>query len=457
MLARVFMEPQLRGDKAMLKRVIERESKRGDDLLEGMSPETQAKLRRLVRSTPKLSAALTRLGAEVPMKPNTKGDKMIPAFAKTDPGLRELKEHPNSSVRLLTRLRLAEKNNIGEARSTRLLNYAKSGALPIPLGYGWTQTGRLVGEGGINMQNIPRSKPGEDSIRGAITAPKGRTILVGDLSQIEVRVGAWLAGATNVLTACREGDVYNALATGMFGKPVTKGDPERQRGKEAFLQMQFGAGAGRWDEEKGRWTGFYGYCLRRDLDIDRDTCAELHGQFHSTFTDYKPEHQACQRALKAVYHHGGQERVCGGQVVLERQTSSEMAAMTMLLPSGRRLVYTDLRLDEEGQYSYLTRDETTRKIERHNVYGAKLFHNATQAVARDVIMFAACMYARAVSDIDARLVLQVHDELVYTVPEEAAEGAASSLEVVLCEPPPWMPGVPLAAEVSVAPRYGDAK
>jgi DNA polymerase I-like protein with 3'-5' exonuclease and polymerase domains len=54
-------------------------------------------------------------------------------------------------------------------------------------------------------------------------------------------------------------------------------------------------------------------------------------------------------------------------------------------------------------------------------------------------------------------VLTVHDEVVALVPEAEAEEAEAWVLAQMVKEPPYMPGIPLAAETGVAQRYGDAK
>jgi len=55
------------------------------------------------------------------------------------------------------------------------------------------------------------------------------------------------------------------------------------------------------------------------------------------------------------------------------------------------------------------------------------------------------------------VVLQVHDELVFTAPIEEAEEAVAYAVKVMSTPPKWAPELPVACEAGVGPTYGDAK
>jgi DNA polymerase bacteriophage-type len=68
--------------------------------------------------------------------------------------------------------------------------------------------------------------------------------------------------------------------------------------------------------------------------------------------------------------------------------------------------------------------------------------NVTQAVANDILRHA----LRRLEDV----VLHIHDEIIV----ECVDDRAAEVERVMCEPPEWAVGLPLAAEVKIMTRYG---
>lgn len=178
-----------------------------------------------IMSNPKFAKLLEGCGVQVPMKVSPTTGKLTYAFAKTDDGLKDLLEHPNLLVQTLVAVRLGVKSTIEETRTERFIGIAKRmGILPIPLKYYGTATGRWAAGGGqkVNFQNIPR----DSKIKEAIVAPEGYLIVGADLSNIELRVGLWVAGETEALRLLGEGgDLYKEFASKAFNVPydeVTK-------------------------------------------------------------------------------------------------------------------------------------------------------------------------------------------------------------------------------------------
>lgn len=82
-------------------------------------------------------------------------------------------------------------------------------------------------------------------LRGAIIAPDNGMLAVADYAAIEARVVLWLAGAKKALEVFLRGeDIYCDMATGIYGRKITKKDDpnERQFGKQAILGLGFGMG-----------------------------------------------------------------------------------------------------------------------------------------------------------------------------------------------------------------------
>ena len=83
------------------------------------------------------------------------------------------------------------------------------------------------------------------------------------------------------------------------------------------------------------------------------------------------------------------------------------------------------------------------------MYGANLFQNSVQALARDCFGFILKNLYDAAFDV----VLHVHDEVVVEVEEEKAEEIKNEIQQIMMTAPEWMKDVPLASEAIIAKEY----
>lgn len=117
-------------------------------------------------------------------------------------------------------------------------------------------TGRFSGSGGnLNLQNLPREEMFGANLRHMIAAPKGRKLVVADLSQIEVRTLCWLAGDKETLKEIEASDdIYEAFAI-RFGlwpkdsdKPLRSDPALRHKVKALVLGCGYGCGAKKFSQ-----------------------------------------------------------------------------------------------------------------------------------------------------------------------------------------------------------------
>lgn len=388
-----------------------------------------------IMSNPKFARLLEDCGAEVPMKISPATGKLAYAFAKTDDGLKALLDHPNLTVQTLVAVRLGVKSTIEETRTERYIGIAKRmGRLPVPLSYYGAATGRWTAGGGqsVNFQNIPR----DSKVKEAIIAPKGFMIVGADLSNIELRVGLWLAGETEALKTLGDGrDLYKEFASIAFNVPydeVTKA--QRFIGKTSQLGLIFGVGAAKLREavKSGSGTDLGEIEAKRIVDLYRKTYTGITGLW-----------KTCGDAIKAVAED--QEFSFGPDGFFKVEGKKGVR-----LPSGMYLQYPELAnvIDEktgEKGYKYKLR----RGYDR--LYGGKLTNNVTQGTAR-------CILAEAMIRVGNRypIALSIHDALYLVVPENKAQEALDFLMEEMCKPPVWMPGIPLAAEGKIGKTLKEA-
>ena len=275
-------------------------------------------------------------------------------------------------------------------------------------------------------------------LRPALIPAPGNVFVVSDWSSIEGRVNPWLsncqAGETK-LDVFRSGlDPYKVNAMASFGvayDDVTS--DQRQHGKVQELALGFLGGAGSF-LTFGRVYGLHLTAgeIERAIMVWRraNPWAIKHGQ------DLE---EAYTRAMRNKGHEFRAGRVC---------YLFDGLQLWYALPSGRVLCYPYAKLEDDG-VSYAKAAwkpaADAKEWPRARLWRGLAVENVTQAVANDILR-------HSLRQINASL--HIHDELVVEVPEAEAEQAKAHIEKVMCEPPSWATGLPLAVEAKVMQRYG---
>lgn len=396
--------------------------------------------RQQVTSNPQFAGVLRALHVQPPMKtsPTTGGPTF--AFARKDPEFLQLRVHPDPKVRAVVEARLVLKSSIERTRLVQFKQLAATvGKLPVPLLYYGAHTGRFSGMMGINLQNLPRG----GALRKAIRAPAGYKVVSADLSQIEARITACLAGQFDLVERFRAGaDVYSELATDIYGYPVSK-DPatetERFVGKMGILGLGFGMGANKFD------LTLQAYGINLGADKVKHV-VEVYRNKYRRIPQLWRHMDACVSKMIELQNGLSWYGYPSTAPILKFKRGQ------VELPNGMPIFYPGLSRTPENQVQF-TVHETPLKVYPKLIWGGGLTENVVQAMARIVISRAELRLARA----GLESALQVHDELVYVVREEAADRVVSLLKRVLADPVPWMPDLPLACSVGVGDTYGDAK
>jgi DNA polymerase len=384
-----------------------------------------------------MALALMAFGVDpVPRKMSKKTGKEQWAFAKTDKEFTDLLEHPDDRVQAIVAARLGHKSTLEETRSQRFLAIsALTKTIPVPLKYSGAHTHRLSGAWSLNLQNLPNKGP----LRKALRAPKGCVVVSVDASQIEARLNAVLSGEYWLIEAFREGrDVYAEFASLIYNRTIIKqlDKVERFVGKTGILSLGYGSSA----------PVFQSMCRNKGDVILPYAMAE---QVISIYRARCP----------AVVEHW---KMANNQIIpmISSGSNYQWGALTvgrekLTLPNGNALRYMNLRheyIGGTGNYGWTyQRGPRTMKI-----YGAKLVENECQSLAFLHIAEVA-MRVKKMTDNLLIPVHQIHDELLYVVPEKIAEQAACLVAAEMAKPPAWLPDAPLAAEYGIGESYGDAK
>ena len=262
-------------------------------------------------------------------------------------------------------------------------------------------TGRLASNE-PNLQNIPIRTPEGRRIREAFVAPPGHVIMSADYSQIELRIMAHLSGDPALLRAFAEGlDVHRATASEVFGVPLAEVSPEQRRyAKVINFGLIYGMGA---------------FGLASNLGIDPKAARDYIERYFQRFAGVKRYMDETRQRAKASGH-----------------------VETLF---GRRIVLPEIQSGNAARRSGAERQAINAPM---------------QGTAADLIKLA-MIAVQAEIDRERKataMVMQVHDELVFEVPDDERAWARAAI-------PRLMAGVAelkvaLLAEVGEGPNWDRA-
>lgn len=333
--------------------------------------------------------------------------------------------------------------------------------------YGANRTGRWAGRL-VQVQNLPRTytNPLElarelvknrniealrfiygsipdtlsQLIRTAFIAAPGNVLIDADFSAIEARVISWLAGEEWRLEVFRtHGKIYEASASQMFGVPIElikKGNPEyslRQKGKVAELALGYQGG-----------TGALIAMGALDMGIAEEDLSDIVSRWRESNKRIRDLWYKMEAAAVQVISQGGAVGVNGLVISHELNCDTGFDALTILLPSGRKLFYVSPQIGEnqwgKPSLSYMGMNQTSKKWQRIETYGGKLVENSVQAIARDCL-------AQAIENLETAgipVVFHIHDEVVIDCTPDTA--SLDDVIQIMSKPIPWASGLPLGAD-----------
>jgi DNA polymerase I len=262
-------------------------------------------------------------------------------------------------------------------------------------------TGRLSSND-PNLQNIPIRTPEGRRVREAFVAPPGHVIASADYSQIELRIMAHISGDEALLRAFMAGeDVHRATAAEVFGIEVAQVSSEQRRSAKVInFGLIYGMGA---------------YGLAKSLGIDNTAAKNYITRYFERFAGVKKYMDETRAMAK---DKGYVETVFG-----------------------RRLQLADIKNAKGAKLAGLERAAINAPM---------------QGTAADLIKLSmvAVQQALDAQQRGTKMIMQVHDELVFEVPE-------AEVDWLRTEIPRLMAGVadlkvPLLAEVGVGPNWDKA-
>lgn len=324
--------------------------------------------------------------------------------------------------------------------------------------YGANRTGRWAGRN-IQIHNLPQNKMDDldyarelivkkdfekfdmvfDDVSDILSqlvrtalVPRKKHFLVVDFSAIEARILAWLADENWRLEVFKtHGKIYESSAEKMFSLPagsVTKGSPERQKGKIAELALGYG-GSKAALEIMGALS----------MGLTEEELPGLVNQWRNAnpnIVGFWKEINRC--AMKSILN--GESVLLNKNICCHYEKDSTFFFIT--LPSGRDLSYAYPRVDydELGREQIFYAGTDAKKWTTDlRTYGGKLTENIVQAIARDCLAEALLLADKKGFEI----VAHVHDEIIV---EHDDKECLSELESILSEPLSWAEGLPLQGE-----------
>jgi DNA polymerase I-like protein with 3'-5' exonuclease and polymerase domains len=263
-----------------------------------------------------------------------------------------------------------------------------------------TRTGRLSSSN-PNLQNIPNSGEWGIRVREAFIAPSGKKLISADYNQIELRVMAHLSQDPNLMAIFQKGeDIHTRTAAEIFNKKpeeITKDD--RKVAKMVNFGIMYGISA---------------FGLARNLKIERDLAKAIIDKYFEEFPGVK---SWLEKTLVEAYEKGYVETL-----------------------GGFRRYLVELK---QGNY-------------RVRAAGERMAINApVQGTAADIIKAAMIKLDNKLPEFGTKMILQVHDELVFETPDDEVEAIIPVITDQMEKT--FKLSVPITVEVKVGQNWGQMK
>lgn len=262
-------------------------------------------------------------------------------------------------------------------------------------------TGRLSSTD-PNLQNIPiRTEEGR-RVRKAFVAPQGYKVMAADYSQIELRIMAHLSGDEGLVKAFKEGlDIHKATAAEVFGGSIDSVTDEHRRSAKAI--------------NFGLIYGMSAFGLARQLNISRGDAQDYIDLYF--------------------------ERYPGVRAYMDRTRALAAEQGYVETIYGRRLYLPEIKASNFQR----------RQAAERTAINAPMQGSAADIIKRAMIAVDQWLLE---SDLDTRMTMQVHDELVLEVPEARLDEVASGVEGLMSGAAEL--SIPLVVEAGVGDNWDQA-
>jgi DNA polymerase-1 len=377
-------------------------------MLRRQSGELAATMAEHERRAHELAGQVFNLGSPKQIQEILYGKLGLPVNFKTPTGqpstgeeaLQELADqHPLAALildyRALSKLKSTYTDRLPEQINPR------SGRVHTSYHQAVAATGRLSSSD-PNLQNIPIRTPEGRRIRQAFIAPPGYKIVAADYSQIELRIMAHLSGDERLLQAFASNlDIHTATAAEIFAVAPDAVSGEQRRNAKAI--------------NFGLIYGMSAFGLARQLGIERNAAQEYIDLYFARYP--------------------------GAKLFMDRtrQQAREQGYVETIF--GRRLYLADINARQQQRRQYAERAAINAPM---------------QGTAADLIkraMLRADAWLRD-SGIDAKMIMQVHDELVFEVATAAVEESVVGIERCMKEAATL--SVPLMVDIGIGMNWDEA-
>ncbi len=339
------------------------------------------------------------------------GEMGLPGAKKTATGawstsaqvLDELAETGNGFAKLMLEWRQVSK--LKATYTDALPTFADRGRVHTSFALAATTTGRLSSSD-PNIQNIPVRTEAGRKIRTAFVSEPGHKLVSADYSQIELRLLAHIADIPQLKQAFADGrDIHATTASEMFGVPLSEMTGEvRRRAKAINFGIIYGISA---------------FGLANQLSIGRQEA----GDYIKTYFERFPGIRDYMEATK--------------------KTARAQGYVSTLF--GRKCHYPRINASNPSERAFNERAAINMPIQG----------TAADIIRRAMVRMDAALQAEK---LDARMLLQVHDELVFEIADHEVERAIPVIKRVMVEAPhPAVAlSVPLAVEAGAAHNWDEA-
>lgn len=262
-------------------------------------------------------------------------------------------------------------------------------------------TGRLSSSD-PNLQNIPiRSEEGR-KIRQAFIAPDGKKIVAADYSQIELRIMAHLSADAGLLKAFTEGlDVHRATAAEVFGVAPDQVSNDLRRSAKAI--------------NFGLIYGMSSFGLAQQLGLSRS-------QAQSYIDLYFARYPGVKNYMDNI-----------------REQAREQGYVETLF--GRRLYLPEIK----------SRNAARRQYAERTAINAPMQGTAADIIKRAMIAVDQWLYSK---NPDAKMIMQVHDELVFEIGEDQLDNCTDHIRTIMCSAAEL--DVPLIVDIGIGDNWDEA-